>query len=168
VSATLALRVLPQLETGPAPASATRLSWLVANVHTENRRHEPLLALIRQTDPDIVGLLETDSRWLRALDRPMRRYTQRLLRPRPDNFGIALYSRYPLDRLAEEELGCTLAIDASLTLNATPVELLLIHPLPPISGQWAELRDAQLRRTARRRPSVGGGLVVAGDFNATP
>ena len=92
----LGARVYPHRDVARQEAGPALATWLVANVYTANQRHDQLISLIHERKPDVVVLVETDSRWLRALDGPLAAYPHRVLHPREDNFGIALYSRVHL------------------------------------------------------------------------
>jgi endonuclease/exonuclease/phosphatase (EEP) superfamily protein YafD len=164
----LALQVLPHVAAGTARADGQTLSWLVASVRVDNTSHAALVDLIQDRRPHIVGLVETDARWLRVLDRPLREYPHRVQVSRPDAFGMALYSRLPLTGARERELGAVPTISASLSVAQHAIDLVLVHALPPLSPDYARRRDQQLRQLAALRPKPGGSLVLAGDFNVTP
>ena len=164
----LGVRIYPHLDFSAEQSTPPQATWLVANVHTSNQRHEALLALVRERSPDVIGLVETDSRWLQALDEPLREYSHRVLHPRDDNFGIALYSRIPLIRPELKDFGIVPTITATISVDNREIDLVLVHVLPPISREYTEERNAQLARIGALRPREGHGLVIAGDFNATP
>ena len=88
--------------------AATRLTGLplrvlVLNVHTESSGFAEVRRLIADAQPDVVGLVEVDERWLAAW-RPRCRLSGRLERRAADNFGVALYSRAAARR-RDRELG---------------------------------------------------------------
>lgn len=168
-AALLGARVYPHRDVAAPEAGSARATWLVANVYTANTDHAQLITLIRARKPDVVGLVETDSRWLRALEGPLAAYPHRILHPREDNFGIALYSRLPLaDGRVRDDFGTGPTITATITLGQREVDLVLVHVLPPVSAEYTAERDQQLARLGALRPRSGHALVLAGDFNATP
>src|SRR5687768_2697644 len=59
----LGARVYPHRDVAQREAGPALATWLVANVYTANAHHEQLIRLIDEREPDIVGLVETDSRW---------------------------------------------------------------------------------------------------------
>jgi endonuclease/exonuclease/phosphatase (EEP) superfamily protein YafD len=164
----LSAQVFPLAGFGQAPNTPVVASWLVANVYTANRRHDALLSLVRERNPDVIGLVETDERWLRALDGPLRAYEHRVLHPREDNFGIALYSRLPFIRSAIVKLGSLPAVGVTVAVAQRELDLILVHVLPPISVEYTAERNEQLALIADLRARPGRGMVIAGDFNATP
>ncbi len=148
-----------------ATAAPQQITLLVANVYSGNYRSDLLTSLVADEAPDIVGLLEVDSAWLDRLGDFRDRWPHRLEIPRPDNFGIALYSRIPLSGTRRFDLGqgSVPSIRATLPGGTT---LWLTHPVPPVNAVYAAERDAQLTDLADilAAPSV----IVAGDLNATP
>src|SRR6185295_2805239 len=90
--------------------------------------------LIRDERPDIVGLVETDRRWLTELAPALADYPSRIEHPRDDNFGIAFYARRPVTGAAQE-LGSSLpSIVARVDLDGAPLHVIVTHPLPPTSA----------------------------------
>lgn len=160
----------PSTESSLAGAMATGSSWklLVVNVHVGLVDAGPLLDLIEQESPDVIGIIELSpavDRALRVLDAG---YPTHRSHPRDDPFGIGLWTRRPastVEILSTPPLGFP-----SLLLRwaePAPSELWLVHPFPPISAEAARWRDQQLAHIAGqvdRDPQA----LVAGDFNATP
>lgn len=147
----------------PAPAP---ISLLVANVHTSNRDFGALLALAR--DRDVVGLLEVDRGWAEAVVAGLPEHRLLASSPRSDNFGVMLLAKLPGATARIVELGERLpSVEAELPLGEARVTLLLTHPLPPISEDYAQSRDRQLRALAARVRELGPRVVVTGDLNAT-
>ena len=167
-AALLGIRMFPHLDFAEHESTPLLATWLVANVHTSNRNHDALLSLIRDRRPHVIGLVETDSVWLRALDGPLHAYSHRVLHAREDNFGIALFSRIPFTRSAVTDFGVAPSISASIAPGGREIDLVLVHVLPPISLEYAQERNEQLARIGALRPRAGKGLVIVGDFNATP
>jgi endonuclease/exonuclease/phosphatase (EEP) superfamily protein YafD len=141
---------------------------LVANVYTANTDYQKLAALIAKTHPHVVGLVEVNAAWLEALAPHLMKYPYRYSIPREDNFGIALASRIPLDQLREDSYGPVPTLSAVLRLSGLRVRLVLTHVLPPISTDYVEFRDLQLRRMAKAIRRDGMPTLIVGDFNATP
>lgn len=148
---------------------------LVANVLTSNRDWPALVALIEQEKPHVVALLEVNQRWKDNLERSAvvsEQWPWRHYHVREDNFGVAVFSHWPVEavrviELAEPELP---SLEVMLTTPAGPVRLLVTHPLPPVSERATRSRDLHLAAIAKWRAEVSEGesVWVAGDFNATP
>ena len=153
----------------PAPdAPSSRV--VVANVHTSNRRYDRFLELIREEKPKFFLVVEVDDRWVDAL-KPLRAtYPYSVSKTRSDNFGIALYSRIPLEDPKVIELGdSTLpAIVARLRLNGVMTTVVGIHTLPPSSADYARTRNSQLRALPGLIAELNGPVMLLGDINTSP
>lgn len=153
----------PRTQTGPA-----QVRVLVANVLTSNHQRERLLALIAREQPDVVALVEVDDAWLAALAPLSATYPYRLDEPRDDNFGVALFSRRPLHEAVIIHPGAfdLPVIDVRLG-GECPIRLVLAHPPPPVSGEYAAVRNAMLSELATILASDPR-TVLVGDLNCTP
>ena len=153
----------------PAQRPAFRL--LISNVKMENTRYEKLLALVRETDPDIVLAVETDAKWARALEPLAEAYPHVVRHPLENWYGLMLFSRLPLieprvDFLVQDDIP---SVHTRFRLpGGAEVFLHGLHPRPPepIRDQDSTPRDAELVLMGRaigeteERPTV-----VAGDLN---
>lgn len=156
--------------TGEVAAAGARLQLVSINVHTANQRSDLLLDFLRHADADVVLLMEVDDRWMDRLAPLAGEYPHRIANARDDNFGIALFSRTALTRASIVELGHAgvPSITAMVRFDGRDILLLGTHPLPPVTSQYAELRNDQLREIAafvRRQTSP---VIVIGDLNTTP
>jgi endonuclease/exonuclease/phosphatase (EEP) superfamily protein YafD len=151
-------------------AAGPRLRLVLTNVHTANRRFEDLLALVRETSPDLLLLVEVDDAWMRALEPLAPEYPWRVASPRSDNFGIAFFSRIPLADVRVLEIGPAEvpSVLASFDWQGRSVTLLGTHPLPPISADYAAARDGQLAAAARLLAEANGPRILLGDLNTSP
>ncbi len=161
--------ITPDLASEPRPLrDGAALRVLVLNVHTESASFDQVRRLIDDVQPDVIGLLEVDQRWLDALTPALTGYPGRLIRPRNDNFGIALFARLPLTGAIELLGGELPSIVAHLVLDRAPLDLVLTHPIPPISADALAAQRAQLDAVAERATQLPGPVLVMGDLNATP
>jgi endonuclease/exonuclease/phosphatase (EEP) superfamily protein YafD len=171
---TLALwRVVPwYFDATPASTDPERpyVRLLVSNVHYANRDKESLLALVAQEDPDVVGLIEVNTRWLRRLKRLRARYPHHFEVPDEHFVGLALYSRFPLADARIVPLPgepSSPAILATLKAPGGDVELVLVHPISPVGSENMRRRNAQIAALARHAAAARAPLVLAGDLNLT-
>lgn len=154
----------------PPSPSAEGIRLLSINVHTANHRADLVLQAIGQADPDVLLLMEVDPRWMQDLEALWARYPFRLEEPRRDNFGIALFSRLPLDEGRVEDFPGTQVPSIFATVR-TPrgiFQLTGTHPLPPGSREDAAERNRQLEALAERTAAHPRTSVVLGDLNVTP
>lgn len=152
----------------PLPPDGAVVRVLFLNVHTESSSFGEVRQLIEDVQPDVIGLVEVDERWLRGVAPAVAGFAGRLEKPRGDNFGVALYTRAPLVG-SIEQLGGTLPVAiGSSVLHGARVSLVLVHPLPPVSAAALRAQRDELDAVAARARTIAGPVVVMGDFNATP
>src|SRR5579862_2376204 len=130
---------IKQDESGPS------LKLLSANVLTENRDYQRLINVIRKENPDVVIAIEVDQNWARALKTLEADYPHHAVRPRSDNFGIALYSRLPTALVESKVFGSANVPSIVARLDGAHGHLTIIatHPLPPVMPDYAALRNEQ-------------------------
>lgn len=171
-----ALPVLPYalpLGSDPPPEGGTGrpMRLLLANVHTANTRHGDVRAMVREAAPDVFVALEVNERWIEELDALRQVLPHAVLEPRPDNFGIALYSRHPFAGKRVAFLGeagiPTLVTSLDLGGGAT-LTVVAAHPLPSASRHLVRMRDEVLGEVARIVQRTPGPTVLLGDLNCTP
>ncbi len=129
--------------------------------------------LVSGEAPDVVFLQEFTGQAQQALQSPdvAQRYPHRVEAPQPDQFGLAILSRYPLSdvqKVGPADMQATLRLRATVTWAGGPVRLSAIHPMPPLNATYAQLRDQVLVEEARHLSQLGGLALMAGDFNTTP
>lgn len=152
----------------PIPADGVALRVLVLNVHTESSSFAEVRRLIDELRPDIVGLVEVDRRWIEGVAASVATYRGRLEQPRDDNFGVALYTRMPVTGAIEQLGGSLPSAVGSVTAGDTSLEVILVHPLPPVSAVALDDQRRQLDAVAARVRSIQRPVAVIGDFNAAP
>ncbi len=155
--------LLPAAPTATVPAHGTPVRVLVLNVLTSSSNHDAVRQLIADTDPDIIGLVEVDQRWLDALAPVLAEYAGRIEAPRNDNFGLALYARGPVTGGVEYFD----SIRPSIVAELGPVSVILIHPLPPVSASASAALDREFAAVSTRARTLRNVLMM-GDFNTSP
>jgi endonuclease/exonuclease/phosphatase (EEP) superfamily protein YafD len=140
------------------------------NVLTSNPDKQRALDYLLATDADVIGLVEVDQTWLEAMVPLQAKYPYQFAEPRPDNFGVALFSRIPLERaellwLGEPQLP---SIEASMWHQGRHLSVIVTHPMPPMGARNAALRDGQLARLADHVSQLQMPVLVVGDLNVTP
>lgn len=152
---------------GGTPQAGPVLSVAAFNINSNNADPAGVVTTIRESDADLVFVLETTPRWRALLEQvgPPYRIAHSVLRE--DNFGMLLLSRVPLERVETVMLGSEIpAIEAEVALEGRTVTLLAVHPPPPVGPGPAQERDTILLNAARRAKS--GATLLLGDFNTTP
>ncbi len=173
-AATLALApVVPWYFGADAPPADPARPWvklLVSNVYFRNHQRQLIQDLVAEDHPDVVGLVEVNSRWLRKLKPLRERYPYHFEVPDENYVGLALYSRLPLEDARVLQLPgerSTPAIAATLKAPGGDVEIVLVHPMSPLSAEIIRRRNEQIRALAEYVRAAGRPLVIAGDFNLT-
>jgi endonuclease/exonuclease/phosphatase (EEP) superfamily protein YafD len=164
--------IIPHYVDGVEGGSGVSPSLRVAtiNVNNPNQRHDLVREFIFESDPDVLLLIEVNSRWVGALQELHSLYPYRQLEPREGFFGIALYSKIPL--IASEVIGFGEAglpsIVAKIELAGRPLTLVGTHAHPPVSSTRAWLRNNHLEALAGYIGSLPGPKLLLGDLNMTP
>ena len=152
----------------PQPG-ATPVKLFVSNVYFRSRQHARLLRLIDRERPDVVGLVEVNSRWLRKVARLRADYPYHFEIPDEAIVGLALYSKLPLTnaRILHTGDAGTPAIAATMATADGEVEIILAHPMSPLDTEHVRRRNAQLRALGDYVAGLDRPVVIAGDLNST-
>ncbi|MEZ5710938.1 MAG: endonuclease/exonuclease/phosphatase family protein [Blastomonas sp.] len=138
------------------------------NVLQTNRNFDATIRAIEAENPDILLLLETDSKWTEALEPVTSRYPHRLLAPLDNLYGLAFYTRLDMAAgevryLVDDE---TPSVAAELSTGGSAQFLFLgLHPRPPRPGEDTEQRDAEIAIAARQAARQPQPVLAMGDFN---
>lgn len=145
-----------------------RVRFLLANVLQDNRDPEPLLALARDLDPDVILLTEIDQWWAEAVSTLRDSHPETILKPLSNTYGIGLYSRLPLGGseiryLLEEDIPSIRTRVA--VAGGAEFSLWAVHPAPPRPDHDTDERDAELLLVAKEVADADRPSVVGGDLN---
>ena len=141
------------------------------NVNTANLNREEALKQIRTENADFVFLMEVNADWIGALKPLETLYPHRIYKPSPGNFGLAFFSKWPIEEselLLLSDFGIPTLL-ARMRIDEHRLTLIGTHPQPPIGGARSADRNRQLKRLSDYvKDSRDAPLLVVGDFNATP
>jgi endonuclease/exonuclease/phosphatase (EEP) superfamily protein YafD len=159
-----------QVKRAEAYDEARTVSLLISNILQTNRDSGRLLGLVRELDPDIVMVVETDDEWAERLRELERDRPHVVKHPRSNTYGMVLYSRHPLVDprvrfLVEDDVP---SIHAGIRLPSGDEVLLRgLHPRPPAPGESTRSteRDAELMVVAKELEGRDGPSIVVGDLN---
>lgn len=137
-----------------------------------NHRKELVIDAIKNTDPDIIDLVEYTIPWKRELESAgvFRRYPYRVT----GHADIGLYSKVPLrhTRLTyavPTQRGASQAnILAEFNLNHQPVTILVGHPSSPTQPSHLAWQQASFHQWEKERSRLGKNLLLVGDLNTAP
>jgi endonuclease/exonuclease/phosphatase (EEP) superfamily protein YafD len=158
---------LPAPSAGVAPQQELRV--LLANVNVKNRSFEAAIALIEKEQPDLVAIVETNHDWLQALKaiQPILPYA--LFSPQAESFGIALYSKFPLEAIdvaAPNEFK-DFHVLAEVNIAGKRVTAIALHPPPPKGTALTQIRNQELENIADVVRSLQTPVIALGDLNTT-
>ena len=163
---------LPVRRSAPAAArSSGPLKIISFNVLSSNRRHADVLRHLEESDADLILLLEVSTEWLDGL-RPLETSHPHFRQlPRSDNFGMALYSRLPIQ--SHELISLPHGLPYMVTQvewHGAPLTIIGAHPLPPVGGRAARLRDSYLEELGSLTAELAADspVILLGDLNTTP
>lgn len=165
----------------PTAADAARWSVALSNVNQDFGHKGKVLTWLEGVEADAVVLVEVDGRWLTAIGNVGGRFPHRADLARNDRFGLAILSRHPFRvvRVLEPVAGARPVLWAEVESPLGPVGLAAVHAPPPMSAGLSAERDAMIAALPTALPPAARardpqdlpplvGVVLAGDFNATP
>jgi endonuclease/exonuclease/phosphatase (EEP) superfamily protein YafD len=141
-----------------------------ANVLQDNQQYDTLLKQIRNTDPDIIFLLETNKAWANAMKELEKDYPHTLQEPLENTYGLLFYSRLKLENakvmhVVKKDLP---SIEAVVLLpSGQKVQLWGLHPEPPVPGEslYSTAKDKELMKVALKVKECKLPCIVFGDLN---
>ncbi|GGD90027.1 endonuclease/exonuclease/phosphatase family protein [Planktosalinus lacus] len=147
------------------------ISILSINVLEKSEEYSKVLNEIKEYDPDLVILLETNDRWMNEVSRILsENYPFKVEEPLSNTFGMLLYSKYKLiapeiKYLVDDEIPSTHSV--LLLPSGQEVKLHVIHPTPPMPqhNPKATDRNAEMQMIAEMAKDSKLPVIVAGDFN---
>ena len=141
---------------------------LLSNVNVKNQNTDAVVALIRAQQPDLVVIIETNERWLSALANA-NLFPYRIQSPQAQQFGMAMYSKFPLQKHAIETFDGAedFHLAATLEINGDLIEAIALHPPPPKNQKLVMQRNRELEAMSRHIQTLKHPVVVAGDFNTS-
>jgi endonuclease/exonuclease/phosphatase (EEP) superfamily protein YafD len=164
--------VLPDmlLKHEPRPSSAIEVRALTINLLRENTEHARTIEVITKLNPDLLFVSECTPEWAARLESALNWLPHRSLHPDSGHFGVALFSRWPLEQAAVLRLGVDWApaLRAVVKTPGRPLGLIGVHPPAPIQPSWRVFRDQALADLRECLSALPPERIVLGDFNATP
>ncbi|MCG7857636.1 endonuclease/exonuclease/phosphatase family protein [Flavihumibacter sediminis] len=150
---------------------ANQLKVICANVLQENREFDRLYQQLKEHEPDIIFLLETDLKWQEAMDKKLdKEYPFALKMPLDNTYGLIFYSKIPLEGgkinyLVDPDVPSVETI-ARLP-SGQRVKIWGLHPKPPVPGEddRSTAKDKELMKVALMAEKERLPVMVMGDLN---
>ncbi len=145
------------------------LKIISLNILSQNSEYEKVRKFIKKENPEIITIQEMSPKWEQELNQLKIEYPYFLIESRNDNFGIAIYSKYPLEdaeilHLNKENIPYPFG---TVKINDQSISILGIHTMPPIGSEYFELRNRQLKSVNEFIKQQEGELILLGDLNCT-
>ncbi|MEM9645676.1 MAG: endonuclease/exonuclease/phosphatase family protein [Planctomycetota bacterium] len=160
---------------GATQATGPEVKVLFWNINAGSRNTDQMTRLIRQAAPDVVALLEVHHDHIGSLAWLRKDYPAYRERPRSGAFGLAVYSRLPVQWDEQQrdppEIRGVVNGGESATGNVAAFDLWAVHVFPPMNSTNRSDRNRQFERIAEDRVaqrSTGRPLIMGGDLNITP
>ena len=143
---------------------------LIANVFQDNKRTNLCLSLIRELDPDLVLLVETDQAWAEAMKECHDTYPYRISKPLDNTYGMLFFSKLNITKhtvrfLVEPDIP-SITVDL-MSRDGQRFRLYGLHPKPPVPGEseTSTERDAEILIVGKEAKRCDMPVIVAGDLN---
>lgn len=165
-------QLLPAYIPGSDPADSSNspiLRIASVNIQASNRKRTELDDFVTRARPDFLLLLEVDPTWHDFANRLKQRYLFSKVIESPGYFGLALYSRFPINHTEVRRFArkSQYALIAELDLDRQPFTIIGVHVTPPIKESLFHLRNRHLRELANITRNLNSPVILAGDLNAS-
>lgn len=153
----------------PGPGSPADLRVLSFNVLTANPNRDSVGEYLAASEADLILVMETDRAWLDALAPLHSQYPHVVQVPRADNFGMAFFSRHPIEsyELHAIEGSSVPCLSAVVSVNGHRISVIGGHPVPPVGRAAAASRNAYLAALANLTLQSSRPTIVMGDLNVS-
>ncbi|WPR76102.1 endonuclease/exonuclease/phosphatase family protein [Algoriphagus sp. NG3] len=143
---------------------------LVANVYQYNDAYHKAVDLVKNTDPDVVFLVETDKAWEKGISEIEEIFPFQIKIPLDNTYGLLFYTKLEIvskeiNYLVDEEIP-SLELELKLR-NGEIITIYAIHPTPPVPGENTESteRDAEILIVGKKSQKNKRPTLVIGDLN---
>lgn len=150
-------------------ATGNSFKLMHANVLATNSDSDRFIEWVDNEAPDILVLQELTPEWLTSIKSVAQRYPFLVLEPRPDAFGIGLFSQYALDdvEILTSDPFARPEIHATFTIGDRQLRLISVHAMPPIGESSYNARNLQLAAVSAAVTAASKPVVVIGDLNTS-
>src|SRR5262249_11475169 len=123
---------------------------------------------ITQANPDVVSLEEINKTWLERLRASVgTAYPNFYAYPLDGNFGIGIFSKYPLRNVEVRVFGGVNlpSVMGTIDLAGKPITIVAVHTLPPMSEPMLQARNREIEGIIAQKQTLGDRFIIMGDFN---
>ncbi|MCB0429738.1 MAG: endonuclease/exonuclease/phosphatase family protein [Flavobacteriales bacterium] len=140
------------------------------NVLKSNRDYISTLKAAKESCADFLSFQEVNEAWTRILvDGLKDEYPYRMVHSEEECcFGIAVFSKYPLDHEAVRYFGGVANLTGCVCKDGQEIAFITLHPQSPTSEARLHTRNRHLLEAADYFSSIEGPKLAIGDFNTVP
>ncbi|MDA8564195.1 endonuclease/exonuclease/phosphatase family protein, partial [Mariniblastus sp.] len=165
----LASVFLPATQPPPGPQTIKVMSM---NVLGDNYQFQQVIDQVERVSPDVLLLIEYSNQWHDKMQALHTTYPHRMLEPRWHGYGIALFSKLPLEdaevwQLTKKDTDVP-ALSAQVNMGDRSLRIAGLHTMSPTSPLRMRLRTEQMHEMADLLKTADEPTVLLGDFNCTP
>ena len=159
---------LPAGEQTVSSTASESLIVVSANVYSRNRQSQDLYHWLKSSQADVVFISEVDSWWAGQIESWKADWPHQITLPRPDNFGLALISRYRITQSEIPYLSSLIpAVECQIETPTGLWSIVGLHPLPPVGAEYSKQRNDYLHDAAKRIQQLPSPRIVLGDLNSS-
>lgn len=151
-------------------SNSPKITVLVMNVLQFNREFHKVTSLVKKVNPDVLLLVETDSKWEKGIRELEKEYYYSIKKPLENTYGMLFYSKLKvissqIHFLIDPEIP-SMEIEVEL-YKGHIVKIYAIHPAPPIPGENPKStdRDAEILLVGKKAKEYDKPALVMGDLN---
>ncbi len=157
------------LNAHPHASGQHPLRFISCNVWTSNPNKAGVTQYLRDSNADIVLVMEVNREWRKALEELNDVYPHQFIIDREDNFGIGYLCRMAPGSVRVHHLDASAvpSIDMTINVGDRSIRMIGTHPLPPIGAEYTKQRNQHLAALASLLAHGETPTIVMGDLNCT-
>lgn len=141
------------------------------NIFSQNEEFQHLQNYLKDETADVIVLQELTPSWQKHVEFIRKEYPYYKEEARPNNFGIAVYSKIPFDTIITKNYIDDMhpSLLGELKVAGKPVSILMTHPVPPLPNQARfKRRNKQYKMMKEEIDAMTNeNIIFIGDFNST-
>lgn len=151
----------------PDEGDGPLVTAMLLNLNYANQRTAAVNQQIQGAAPDLLVLQEVTPRWRNDLNWLTKKFKTSHDFPEKGAFGIWVLSNFEVDDIDVQRRSGITFLHVRYAVAGRPVEVVALHPVPPIGGRASAQRNALLQDAAVYARGTGTRLAI-GDLNCSP
>jgi endonuclease/exonuclease/phosphatase (EEP) superfamily protein YafD len=151
----------------PMKTSGIRIAHF--NVLMFTSKHQSTIDKAKEIDADLISFQEVDYRWENSLKEGLsEQYPYYKIIVRKDPYGIAVFSKHPLENVRVLHFGNMPNISGDVKINGQPIHFVTSHTRAPMRPVDYNRRNRHIKSVARYLNKIKGPKLAIGDYNSVP